>query len=58
MCILFTDMAMVRGAQLVLDIVVFVLTVWKSLQLRTHGYSNLVDIFMRDGKSSHRFLMS
>ncbi|KIM63498.1 hypothetical protein SCLCIDRAFT_745328 [Scleroderma citrinum Foug A] len=42
-------MAMVWGAQLVVDIVVFVLTLWKSSQLRTRGYSNLVDIFMRDG---------
>ena len=51
-------MAMVWGAQLVVDIVVFVLTLWKSSQLRTRGYLNLVDIFMRDGGSSHYFLMS
>ncbi|KAG6329131.1 hypothetical protein ID866_9958, partial [Astraeus odoratus] len=37
------------GGQVTLDIVVFILTLRRSLHLRTPGFENLVDVFLRDG---------
>ncbi|KIM63503.1 hypothetical protein SCLCIDRAFT_745712 [Scleroderma citrinum Foug A] len=37
------------GAQLVLDVVIFLLTLWKSLQSRTSNHKSLMYVFLRDG---------
>ncbi|KAG6329813.1 hypothetical protein ID866_9276, partial [Astraeus odoratus] len=37
------------SGQLLLDVIVFVLTLWRSLEIRTPGPANAVDIFLRDG---------
>ena len=51
MCdVMLLDMAAVWSGQLVFDVVVFLLTLWKCLQSRMKGYRDMVDVFLRDGK--------
>ncbi|KAG6333075.1 hypothetical protein ID866_6010 [Astraeus odoratus] len=40
------------SGQLTLDVVVFILTFWRSLHFRTPGFANLVDVILRDGETS------
>ena len=39
------------GGQLVVDVVVFLLTLWKSLQSGISSHRSLIYVFLRDGKS-------
>ncbi|KAG6330710.1 hypothetical protein ID866_8379 [Astraeus odoratus] len=42
-------MAIAWSGQLLFDLAVFLLTLWRSLRVRTPGSMNLVDVFLRDG---------
>ncbi|KIM59360.1 hypothetical protein SCLCIDRAFT_1217700 [Scleroderma citrinum Foug A] len=46
---LISDVAVAWSGQLVFDIVVFVLTAWKSCYLRTPGRGTVANVFLRDG---------
>lgn len=44
--------AVAWGGQLVFDLLVFILTLWRTLVTYKLGHGNLVDIFFRDGEHS------
>ena len=40
------------AGQLLFDLVVFILTLWRTLVVYKLGHGNIVDIFLRDGEHS------
>ena len=44
------EIAAAWGGQLLFDLVVFILTLWRTVVICKLGHGNLLDIFLRDGK--------
>jgi len=46
------------SGQFVFDVVIFVLTLWRSYYLRTPGRATIANVFLRDGVSSFAFVVA